>query len=113
MLRFEVDAPGQGLATQATFVYAEWYRRVAQGWRLARYQFDYVDRLRGARLGYHWHSVGGRHWLHHAHCEERLGKPAADHYRAYEVDLLEAHQEFVSLYAAEQPVDCSGLRPLN
>lgn len=111
-LRFELHAPGHGLPVQGTFVYAEWYQRVARGWRLTRYQYDYLDRRLGGRLGYHWHVLAGRRAAHHAHCERLLGEPTVQHYRAYEVDLLEAHEEFVQLHAADEPIDCSGLRPM-
>lgn len=112
LLRYELQAPGQGLATEATFIYAEWYQRIARGWRLTRYQYDYLDRRHGGRLGYHWHAVARRRGIYHAHCEQRLGTPSARHFRAYEVDLLEAHDEFARLYAADETIDCSGLRPL-
>jgi len=112
LLRFEVRAPGIGLPTDGTFIYAEWYQRVARGWRLRRYQYDYLDRRRGGRLGYHWHSVFRRRAVYHAHCEDALGIASIDHYRSYDVDLLEAHDEFVGLYAANDPIDCAGLRPL-
>lgn len=112
LLRLELHAPGHGLPVQGTFIYAEWYRRVAQGWRLTRYQYDYLDRRLGGRLGYHWHTLTRRSAAYHAHCEQVLGTPTVQHYRSYEVDLLEAHEEFVRRYAADEPIDCSGLRPL-
>lgn len=112
-IRVETRAPGHGLPTQARFVYVEWFQRVPRGWRLLRYQYDYLDPRHGGRFAYHWHSVRRRRDVHHAHCEERLGAPADEHYRSYEVDLLEAHEEFARVYAADQPVDCSGLRPLS
>jgi len=111
-LRFVVAAPGNGLADEAAFMYAEWYQRVARGWRLTRYQYDYLDRRNGARVAYHWHSLTRRSPIYHAHCEERLGAATNPHYRAYELDLLEAHEEFVTLYAADESIDCSTLRPL-
>lgn len=112
LLRFEVRAPGHGLADHALFVYSEWYARVPRGWRISRHQYDFVDRRAGGRLGYHWHPVTARRAVHHAHCEERLGAPKVTHYRWYEIDLLEAHDEFVRRYASEQRIDCSGLLPL-
>lgn len=111
-LRFDVLAPSHGLATGGTFIYAEWYQRITRGWRLTRYQYDYLDRRHAQRRGYHWHPLASRSPVYHAHCEERIGTPKAEHYRAYQLELLEAHQEFVALYAAEEPFDCSGLRPL-
>ena len=112
LLRFEVAAPGHGLADEAVFIYAEWHRRVARGWRLTRYQYDFLDRRHGGRFAYHWHSLTRRGPIYHAHCEQRLGAPVNPHYRAYEVDLLEAHEEFATLYAADESIDCSVLRPL-
>jgi hypothetical protein len=111
-LRFVVAAPGHGLADEATFIYAEWHRRVARGWRLTRYQYEYVDRRNDARFAYHWHSLTRRSPVYHAHCEEDLSAPRIPHYRAYALDLLEAHQEFATLYAAGESIDCSTLRPL-
>ena len=35
------------------------------------------------------------------------------HYSAYEVDLLAVHEEFEGQYAAGQPIDCRGLRPID
>jgi hypothetical protein len=111
-LRFTVAAPGHGLPDEAAFIYAEWYRRASRGWRLTRYQYDYVDLRRGGRFGYHWHALRRRSPVHHAHCEEHLGAAVSPHYRAYELSLLEAHEEFARLYAAEAQIDCSALRPL-
>ncbi|MGH2446553.1 MAG: hypothetical protein ACRDGD_11035 [Candidatus Limnocylindria bacterium] len=112
LLRFEVLAPGHAMAPEGMFIYAEWYQRVTRGWRRSRYQYDYLDRRHGGRLGYHWHSLIRRRGVYHAHCEERLGSPSINHYRSYEVDLLEAHEEFVRLYAADDPIDCASMRAL-
>lgn len=111
-LRFAVAAPGHGLPDEAGFVYVEWYQRVSRGWRLIRYQYDYFDRRRGGRFAYHWHALRRRAAVHHAHCEETFGAAVSPHYRAYELSLLEAHEEFVALYAADASIDCSALRPL-
>ena len=107
-----VAASSHGLADEATFSYAEWYHRVSRGWRLTRYQYEYIDRRRGGRLAYHWHALRRRDPIHHAHCEERLGAAVSPHYRAYDLSLLEAHEEFAILYAADASFDCSALRPL-
>jgi len=51
--------------------------------------------------------------LHEEHpFEQRTATPPARHFRAYEVDLLEAHEEFAALYASGRAIDCAGLRPL-
>lgn len=111
-LRFALAAPGHGLSDEAEFIYTEWHRRVSRGWRLTRYQYDYLDVRRGGRFAYHWHALKRRSPIHHAHCEGRLGAATNPHYRAYELSLLEAHEEFARLYAADRRVDCSALRPL-
>lgn len=111
-VRFDVEAPGASLAPLARFKYEEWYERDQTGWRLSRYHYDYLDQVRAGRLGYHWHRLNGREPVHHAHCEQPDHGPADPHYRFYEMDLLEAHEEFVRLYASEGAVDCSSLRPL-
>jgi hypothetical protein len=92
--------------------YEEWYKRDRTGWRLARYHYDYWDTVRSGRLAYHWHWLARRDPVHHAHCETSSASPAHAHYRFYEMDLLEAHADFVTLCAAEEPIDCSRLRPL-
>lgn len=111
-LRFVLAAPGQGLPDEAVFIYAEWYQRISRGWRMTRYQYDYLDRGRGGRLAYHWHALKQRTPILHAHCEERLGAAATPHYRAYELSLLEAHEEFARLDAADASIDCSPFRSL-
>ena len=111
-LRFETRAPGPLPRAEASFIYAEWYQRVARGWRLSRYQYDYLDRRHGGRLGYHWHSIARRNPIYHAHCEHDRRTPPVAHYRSYEIDLLEAHEEFAKLYAADAAIDCGELRPL-
>lgn len=112
LLQFVLRAPGHALPERAIFVYSEWYARLPRGWRIMRYHYDYVDRRSGARLGYHWHPVTRRSAVHHAHCEATLGLPVSEHYRWYEIDLLEAHDEFVRRYASDERIDCSGFRPL-
>jgi hypothetical protein len=111
-VRFAVEAPGGPLPALARFKYEEWYERDRTGLRLVRYHYDYRDTVRGGRLAYHWHRLARRDPVHHAHCETSSASPAHAHYRFYEMDLLEAHADFVRLYAAEEPIDCSGLRPL-
>jgi hypothetical protein len=103
---------------EASFRYKEWWGRDGHGWRLDKYRYDYVDRLRGGRLAYHYHDLPGRRAVLHAHCEspaasaDVAGSVAVSHFRAFDVDLLEAHDEFVTLFASDTPIDCTGLRPL-
>ncbi len=108
----EVDVAEAPFSTDARFRYLEWWSRDRRGWRRIRYQYDYFDRIHRSRLAYHRHDLAGQPDLPHIHCEPS-GRPAsAPHFRSYEVDLLEAHEEFAALYASGQAIDCAGLRPL-
>ena len=114
LLRFrvEVDIAEAPSSTDARFRYLEWWSRDGRGWRLVRYQYDYFDRVHRSRLAYHRHDLAGKPELLHIHCEPSGRPPSARHFRAYEVDLLEAHDEFAALYASGRAIDCAGLRPL-
>lgn len=109
----EVDAPRPPLTAEARFRYLEWWTRDGRGWRHARYQYDYFDLIYRSRLAYHRHVLPGAANIPHSHCEPPGRPPSAPHFRAYEVDLLEAHEEFTALYARDRPVTCAGLRPLH
>jgi hypothetical protein len=109
----EVDVAEAPLEVQARFRYLEWWSRDGRGWRLAKYQYDYFDRVHRSRLAYHRHDLAGEPDLLHIHCEPPGTPPSARHFRAYEVDLLEAHDEFSALYASGRAIDCVGLRPLH
>lgn len=108
----QVDAPGDGYPSRALFDYQEWFVNEADGWRMSRYHYDFVDRVDGGRLAYHLHELGPGGQRAHVHCEPAVGTPSISHFRAYEVDLLEAHAEFLGRLASETAIDCSGLRPL-
>lgn len=108
----EVDAPRAPLAARARFRYLEWWARDGRGWRLVKHQYDYVDRVHRGRLAYHRHDLAGEPDLPHIHCEPSGRPPSAPHFRSYEVDLLEAHEEFAALYASGRAINCAGLRPL-
>lgn len=110
-LVFEVDAPGER-RLQSRFRYEEWWDRWRIRYRLTRYHYGYWDRTRGGMLAYHWHAIRGRTAVHHAHCQPAERDSASPHFRYYEVSLLEAHEEFARLYALDEPIDCSGFRPL-
>lgn len=106
-VRVEVAAPGYGSPRLATYEYEEWYRGSAARWHLTDYQYELRFEPPGSgRKAYHWHDR-----LYHFHCAER--RPSSeDHYRGYEVDLLEdVRPELLKLYA-EGRIDCSGLHPL-
>ncbi len=111
-MEFEVDAPRVPLSASARVRYAEVFRADDLGWYLDKYHYDYLDFLRGGRFAYHRHDVGGQAAVFHIHCEPTGGSAAEKHHRAYEVDLLEAHDEFVERYVSDKPVDCRGERAL-
>lgn len=109
-VRFDLQAPGQALATVASFKYDEWFVREERGWRLAKYHYDYVDLANGMRLAYHLHDVGQDRDVYHAHC--RPLDTDASHLRAYEMSVFEANEEFMRLFAAGRPIDCASFRLL-
>lgn len=108
----QVDAPGDGYPSLALFDYHEWFVNADDDWQIDRYHYDFIDRVRGGRLAYHLHEIGPERRRAHVHCEPAAGMPSISHFRAYEVDLLEAHAEFLGIFASGTPIDCSGLRPL-
>lgn len=112
-LEIELETPDPPLAARARFRYLEWWSRDGRGWRLAKYQYDYFDLIHRSRLAYHRHNLPGAADIPHSHCEPPGRSPSASHFRAYEVDLLEAHEEFAALYASDRVLDCAGLRPLH
>ena len=112
-LEVGVDVPEAPFAARARFRYLEWWIRDGRGWRLTKYQYEYLDLVHQSRLAYHRHDLPGAPDVFHIHCEPPGGPPLARHFRAYEVDLLEAHEEFALLYASGQPIVCAGLRPLH
>ncbi len=113
LFEVDVDAPEAPLPVRARFRYLEWWSRDGRGWQLVKYQYDYVDRVGRSRLAYHRHDLADQPDIPHMHCESS-GKPAsAPQFRSYEVDLLEAHEEFAALYLGDRGVDCARLRPLH
>jgi hypothetical protein len=111
-LMFEANAPAVGLQA-ATFRYEEWWDHSRTRYLLSRYHYGYWDPANGGMLAYHWHAIRGRNPIYHAHCQPPAGSSAGPHFRYYQMDLLEAHEEFVRLYAADRLIECSGLRPLS
>ncbi len=88
--------------------YKERYERLADGsWRLTAYRYEFQQRPPPGRRAFHWHEP----WAYHSHCLDPRAPDTDDHYRGYEVDVFEAHAEFLRLYAAGT-IDCSGLHPL-
>ncbi len=112
--RLEIDLvmPDPPLVARGRFRYVEWWSREGRGWRLVKYQYDYIDVMNRSRLAYHHHDLPGAPDSIHSHCKSS-GRPSSmSHFRAYEVDLLEVHEEFAAVYASGRAIDCTGLRPL-
>lgn len=108
----KVGAPDDGRPLEATFKYAEVYRLDGRRWRLVEYSYEYLDRTRGKRFAYHYHDLGRHRSVYHAHCVRAEGRTSVSHFRAYEVDLLEAHAIFEQSYVSGRPIDCFGLHSL-
>ncbi len=114
-LEFALEAPGQGLPTDVKVRYSEYYRRTSGDWDITKYHYEYFDIGRGKRLAYHLHDIGPRRMVPHAHCEdstELASQEDAHHLRAVELDLREAHQQFMKLYASDSAPDCAEFLPL-
>jgi hypothetical protein len=112
---FELDAPEHDLTATGRFRYREVFRRDGDGdgdgWILMSYTYDYLDLERGGRRAYHWHDLPGRSSVFHEHCRPPGARPSISHFRSYDVDLFEAHEEFAMSYASETTIDCTRLRP--
>jgi hypothetical protein len=96
----------------AEFRYSEWYRRSGADWHMTKYHYDFFDRSHGGRRAYHCHDLPPARAVPHAHCEVPIGYKTADHFRYFELDLIEAHEEFERTYAADDGVSCAGLLEL-
>lgn len=116
LLEFTLDAPGQDLPVEIRARYAEYYRRQPPGdWSLAKYHYEYLDIGHRRRLAFHMHDIGTRAQVPHAHCERATELAVGEsphHLRAVELDLREAHERFMGLYAAARPPDCGFFLPL-
>ena len=100
-----LDAPFQ----RAFFEYAESYERAApDAWRLTGYSYEYQQRPPPGRRAHHRHDP----WGTHAHCVDPRDADRENHFRDIELDVFEAHGEFLRLYARGEPVECAGLFPL-
>src|SRR5664279_2488545 len=102
LLEFALECPGVALAVEVKVRYREYYGRGrAVGWAIAKYHYEYFDAVRSKRLAYHLHDIGSRTLVPHAHCEDAAGLPAErsaegrHQLRAVELDLREAHEEFM------------------
>jgi hypothetical protein len=116
LLQFALEAPGESLPIEVKAVYREYYRRRRDGdWVIVKYTHEYLDLSRMTRLAYHLHDLGTRRRVPHAHCDAATKLPLdedAHHFRAVELDLREAHEEFMRLWASDTEPDCRTLRPL-
>ncbi len=116
LLEFALEAPGVALPTEVKVRYREYYRRGRDGnWNIAKYHYEYLDVAPSRRLAYHLHGIGPRRLVPHAHCEDadELAQDEGPHHlRAVELDLREAHMEFMRLWASDGSPDRSSFRPL-
>jgi len=119
LLEFALECPGVSLPVEVKVRYREYYGRGgAGGWAIAKYHYEYFDVVRSKRLAYHLHDIRSRTLVPHAHCEDATGLPAEraaegpHQLRAVELDLREAHEEFMALWASDRGPDCSGFRAL-
>lgn len=116
LLQFVLEAPGGSLPIEVKATYREYYRRRRDGdWDIAKYHYEYLDVARTRRFAYHLHDLGVRGLVAHAHCEDAadlLDDEGTHHFRAVELDLREAHEEFMRLWASDTEPDCRTLRPL-
>lgn len=116
LVEFILHAPGQYLPDEALTRYREYFG-ITQGgdWLVAKYTYEFLDLEHGRRLAYHLHDIGRRRLVPHAHCESVgiLDDTEGPHQlRAVELDLSEAHSEFMRLYASGSRPDCEALLPL-
>lgn len=104
-----VSAPLEPPFRVARFEYVEVYERRARSrWRVAGYTYEFQQQPGPGRRAFHRHDP----WGHHFHCLDPRQPDRDDHFRGYEVDVFEAHQEFLRLYASGE-IECSGLHPLH
>jgi hypothetical protein len=116
LLELRLDGPGDGMPTEVAALYREYFR-VGRGgnWQLVKYTYEYLDLVRSMRLAYHMHPISSSRAVPHAHCERAVDLPEEErsaHLRAVELDLLEAHHEFMRLWASETAPDCDAFLPL-
>jgi len=118
-LVFDLHAPGieaVGRPNEAHFHYEEWSRLLDSGeWLRVRYNYNYLDLVRGGLLGYHFHPLSGTHDepVPHMKCELPNGTGADRHYAAYEIEILDAHDRLEAVYARGEPIDDRGLQRID
>lgn len=100
-------APGGEVTPLAEFSYRERFVRSARGrWELARYAYEYRELPGPGRRAYHFHDD---HF--HAHCFDERRPDRDHHFRAAEVDVFEAHDEFARIYVSAEKATCEDLSP--
>jgi hypothetical protein len=115
LVEFSLEAPGHDLPVEIRTRYGECYRRRGGRWLLAKYHYEYLDFARGARLAYHLHDIGPRRLVAHAHCDDATTFSTDERkhqLRSVELDLREAHLQFMRLWASDRPADCAAFLPL-
>ena len=77
----------------------------------ARYNYNDIDLLHGGRWGYHLHPLPSRPRIAVPHlvCVRPDGTGEGDHFAAYEIDLLAAHDRFEEHEAFDRRIACHGL----
>lgn len=108
VLRVKIDLPGYGLPTRALLEYTEWYERAGKVWRLDSYAYELRAEPGPSRRAHHLHAPLGAH----QHCVDPRRPSAPHHYEGFEVVLEQAHEEFRTIAASEEPISCAGLRRL-
>lgn len=96
----------------ARFQYDEYYERSDGGWKMVKYEYDFIEVTRSSRLAFHLHPVTVPAPVSHAHCEPILGSPAHEHYRYIELAVYEALEEHERWWATDTDLTCERLRPL-
>lgn len=119
LLEFSLECPGLDLPAEIKVRYREYLDRGRDGgWTIEKYTYEYLDVARSKRLAYHLHDIGSVRGVPHAHCEDARMLPngaageRAHQLRAIELDLREAHDEFMTWWASDRSPDCSRFRPI-
>jgi len=116
LLEFRFEAPGDDLEVEIRGLYREYYAAAGPDrWGLDKYTYEYLDIAQRWRLAFHMHDLAGSGRVVHGHCEPANDIPETErspHLRAVEYGLREAHDVFMTLYAAGLEPDCAGFLPL-
>ncbi len=112
---FTAELPGASTPRAATIGLAEiWRPRAAMSFRLAEYEYDFIEFPLERRQAFHRHDE--THFLAefgvavHEHCEEQLGRPSCSHYFGLPLDAYEAIRRFTARWGQPGPIGCAQLR---